>query len=97
MAPDVNDALIDKLSSLAKLDFNGAERETIKQDLHRMLAFVEQIQAVDTTGVEPLIHMTEEPLQLREDEPQMPITHEQALQNAPKRDSDYIRVPKVLQ
>lgn len=92
----VNDALIDKLSSLSKLQFEGAARAQIAADLTRMLDFVAQINAVDTTGVLPLIHLTHEINRLREDEPQQQITQAEALANAPRKDSDYIRVPKVL-
>lgn len=92
----VNDALIDKLSSLCKLQFTGAARSQMLVDLTRMLDFVEQINTLDTTGVAPLIHLTAEINRLRNDEPVQTITHAEALANAPRKDSDYIRVPKVL-
>lgn len=92
----VNDALIDKLANLTKLRFEGEAREQIKGDLNKMLVFVEQINALDTEGVEPLIHLTLETNHLRKDVPAAPISQEDALKNAPKRDSDYIRVPKVV-
>lgn len=92
----VNDALIDKLCSLSMLSFEGTEREAIKQDLKKILDFVEQINQLDTEAVAPLIHLTHEVNHFRADEPRQTITHAEALQNAPKKDSDYIRVPKVL-
>ena len=46
--------------------------------------------------MEPLIFMSEEINRLREDEPKVTVTHEEALLNAPKKDSDYFRIPKVL-
>lgn len=93
---EVNDALIDKLCDLSKLSFVGAEREAIKQDLGRMLAFVEKINELDTDNVQPLIHLTPELNRLREDIVEISTDHALALKNAPKKDSDYIRVPKVL-
>jgi aspartyl-tRNA(Asn)/glutamyl-tRNA(Gln) amidotransferase subunit C len=92
----IDDALIDKLSALCKLSFEAQDREAIKADLQRMLDFVEKIAEVDTTGVAPLIHMTKAVNVWREDVVQPTLTHEQALANAPKRDSDYFRVPKVI-
>jgi aspartyl-tRNA(Asn)/glutamyl-tRNA(Gln) amidotransferase subunit C len=92
----VNDALIDKLCDLAKLEFAGEARSALMQDLNKILAFVEQINALDTTQVQPLQHMTAETNHLRKDEPHTTLTHAEALQNAPKKDSDYLRVPKVL-
>lgn len=92
----IDDALIDKLSALSKLSFEAQDREAMKADLQRMLNFVEKIAEVDTTGVAPLIHMTEAVNVWREDVVQPTLTHAQALANAPKRDSDYFRVPKVI-
>lgn len=91
---EVNDALIDKLSSLAKLEFQGEARESIKKDLLNMLEFVSRIDAVDTQGIEPLIHITDECNHYREDVPLQLITREEALLNAPDRDSEYFHVPR---
>lgn len=91
---DINDGLIDKLSDLAKLEFEGEDREQIKHDLGRMLDFVNQLSEVDTEGVEPLVHMTQEVNRLRMDEPKDAVSAQEALKNAPKADSDYFRVPK---
>ncbi|MEM9022496.1 MAG: Asp-tRNA(Asn)/Glu-tRNA(Gln) amidotransferase subunit GatC [Bacteroidota bacterium] len=93
---EVNDALVDQLAHLARLEFNDEAREKIKTDLTEMLAFVEKLSELDTDNVEPLIYMSEEVNVLREDVVQQDISHEEALKNAPKRDSDYFKVPKVL-
>ena len=57
--------------------------------------------AADSAGwllpVEPLLHMSQEVNELREDVAYNAITHEEALRNAPRKDSDYYRVPKVLE
>ena len=47
----VNDALIDKLSKLAMLQFNDEEREEIKSDLEKMIGFVDKLKELDTAGV----------------------------------------------
>lgn len=93
---EINEALIDHLANLAKLSFEGAQKDAIRQDLERMIAFVDKLSELDTTGVEPLIFMSEEVNRLREDIVHQDITHEEALRNAPKKDSDYFRIPKVL-
>lgn len=93
---DISNELIDKLSDLAKLEFNGDEKEQIKQDLTRVLSFIDKLNEVDTTNVEPLIFMSDAVNVLREDEVLHTITKEEALKNAPKKDSDYFRVPKFL-
>jgi aspartyl-tRNA(Asn)/glutamyl-tRNA(Gln) amidotransferase subunit C len=92
----VNEELIDHIAHLSKLSFEGAQKEAIIQDLERMISFVDKLSELDTTGVEPLIFMSEEVNRLREDVVHQEITHEDALRNAPKKDSDYFRIPKVL-
>jgi aspartyl-tRNA(Asn)/glutamyl-tRNA(Gln) amidotransferase subunit C len=93
---EVNDALIDNLSNLARLEFNAAEKEEIKKDLQRMIHFVEKLGELDTTGIEPLLHMSPETNVLREDLPRGSVNREQALTNAPATDGTYFKVPKVI-
>ena len=93
---EVNDALIDNLSNLARLEFNAAEKEAIKKDLQRMIHFVEKLAELDTTGVEPLLHMSPETNVLREDIPQGSISRQEALAAAPATDGTYFKVPKVI-
>lgn len=92
----VNEELIDHIAHLSKLSFEGTQKEAIRQDLERMISFVDKLSELDTTGVEPLIFMSEEVNRLREDVVHQEITHDDALRNAPKKDSDYFRIPKVL-
>tara|TARA_B100000780_G_C21109637_1_gene448333 strand:- start:240 stop:530 length:291 start_codon:yes stop_codon:yes gene_type:complete len=93
---EVNDELVDKVAELARLEFKGSDKEAIKTDMQRILNFVEKLNEVDTDGVEPLIYMTDEHLELRVDDAYNPISQEEALKNAPVKDSDYFKVPKVL-
>jgi len=93
---EVNDALVDKLSHLARLKFDASEKEEIKKDLQNMIAFVEKLNELDTTGVEPLLHMSDEVNVLREDEVKGSISREEALKNAPLHDEQFFKVPKVI-
>lgn len=93
---EVNDALIENLSNLARLEFNAREKEEIKKDLQRMIHFVEKLGELDTTGVEPLLHMSPEINVLREDVVQGSVTREEALSAAPATDGVYFKVPKVI-
>lgn len=92
----IDDATVDRIATLAKLQFDDAAKEAIKGDMNKILDFMEKLNAIDTDGVEPLIFMTDEVNVLRKDEVKMEITQEQALSNAPKHDPYYFRVPKVL-
>ena len=84
------------LAQLARLEFEGEALEQIRTDLDNIVAMCEQLNAVDTEGVEPLIYMTDAVNVLRDDVVHQEISHEEALRNAPARDSDYFRVPKVI-
>lgn len=87
---------IRKLAHLARLEFDPAKEQEMLQDLNKILDWMEKLRELDTSAVEPLLHMSEEVNVLRPDEVRMVITHEEGLKNAPRKDSDYFRVPKVL-
>ncbi len=94
---NVDNALIDKLARLSKLEFDAESKEAIKGDLTRMLDFVEQLNEVDTEGVEPLVYVNEEVNKLREDKVTEELDQKEALKNAPNHDSFYFKVPKVVE
>jgi len=96
MANKIDIKTVDEIAHLARLEFKAESKEQILNDLNRMLAFVGKLNELDTENVEPLIYMTDEKNILREDKPEITITQEEALKNAPKRDSDYFKVPKVI-
>jgi aspartyl-tRNA(Asn)/glutamyl-tRNA(Gln) amidotransferase subunit C len=92
----VDDALIDKLSRLSMLKFDDAEREEIKSDLEKMIGFVDKLKELDTTGVEPLLHMSANTNMLREDVTGNMLSRQEALKNAPLHDEQFFKVPKVI-
>ena len=92
----VDTQLVDKIAKLAKLKFDNEAKENIVRDLGDILKFVDKLSEVNTEGVEPQIYMIDETNILRRDAVVEEITHEEALSNAPLRDSDYIKVPKVI-
>jgi len=92
----ITEDIVDHIAHLARLEFEGEKKEAITEDLERIVTFMDVLQEVDTDGVEPLIYMTNEINHLREDVVKDTVTHEEALRNAPKKDSDYFRIPKVL-
>lgn len=93
---EVNDALVEKLAHLARLKFDGPEKESIKNDLQKMIRFVEKLNELDTTGVEPLLHMSSNVNVLREDEVKGSISRQEGLKNAAVHDEQFIKVPKVI-
>lgn len=93
---EVTDQLVEKLAHLSRLSFDEKEKAAIKTDLQSMIAFVEKLKEVDTTGVEPLLHMGDAVNVLREDEIKGSISREEALLNAPIKDEQFFKVPKVI-
>lgn len=93
---EVNDALVDKLAQLSKLEFNVAEKSEIKNDLQRMISFVDKLNELDLAGAVPLLHMTDETNVLREDEVKGSVSREEGLKNAPEHDDKFFKVPKVI-
>ena len=93
----ITDEKISQLAHLARLEFNDESMEGIRRDLEKILDLCEKLNEVDTEGIEPLVYMTDAVNQVREDEVDQPYSREQILSNAPARDSDYFRVPKVIE
>lgn len=94
MAVDNN--TVDKIAELAKLKFDDTAKEEIKADLNKMLDFVDKLNELDTKNVDPLIYMLDEEQVLRKDEVKGQVSQQDALKNAPDKDSDYFKVPKVI-
>lgn len=93
---EVTNALVDKLAHLSRLEFNTADKEGIKNDLQRMISFVEKLDELDLEGTEPLLHMSANVNVLREDEIKRSVSREEALKNAPAHDDKFFKVPKVI-
>lgn len=93
----IDETTLDRIAELARLDMSDpAERATMLGDIQRVIDFVRSLDQVDTTGVEPLVFLTDEQDVLRADVPCLEITKEEAMENAPLKDSDYFKVPRVM-
>ena len=92
----IDTELVDKLAELSKLQFNESDKaETIK-NLDKIVAMISKIDELNLDGVEPLKYMTSEHNLWRDDIIRSEISKEEVLMNAPLKDSDFIKVPKVL-
>ncbi len=92
----ITEELLEKVARLARLQLEGSEKEQMKHDFQNMLNFVEKLREVDTEGVEPLFHMTEEVNHTRTDDPSEDLPREASLKNAPHSDGVYFLVPKFV-
>lgn len=84
------------VADLARLQLTDEETESLAGDMNKILDYMEALNEIDTSDVEPLEHVVELNQNLREDKAEEPLDHDEALKNAPDADSDYFRVPKVI-
>ena len=87
---------VEKVSLLGRLLLSEQELDTMTHQLTRVVGYVEQLNEVNTEGVEPMAHAVEMHNVFRDDELRPSLPREAALANAPKRDSECYRVPAVL-
>jgi aspartyl-tRNA(Asn)/glutamyl-tRNA(Gln) amidotransferase subunit C len=92
----ISEEIVDHIAHLSRLEFEGDKKQAILKDMENIISFMDKLSEVDTNNVEPLIFMNEEYNNLREDIAKVTVTQDEALKNAPKKDSDYFRIPKVL-
>lgn len=85
-----------KVALLARLRLDPHELDLFTDQLRSIVSFVEQLQELDTEGVEPLAHGIEVRNVFRDDVRGEPLPREDALANAPKRNVDSFLVPAVL-
>jgi aspartyl-tRNA(Asn)/glutamyl-tRNA(Gln) amidotransferase subunit C len=93
---NIDSETVDKIAHLARLELAEDEKQEMIGDMNKILGFMEKLNEIDTTGVEPLIYLSNEVNVFREDVVKQEITHEEALLNAPKHDDKYFLVAKVI-
>jgi aspartyl-tRNA(Asn)/glutamyl-tRNA(Gln) amidotransferase subunit C len=85
-----------QVARLARLELTDDELPRMVEQLNHILGYVEQIQQLNTDGVEPLAHPLPVQNVFREDEPAPSLPTDEALGNAPSRVGDYFGVPAVF-
>ena len=93
----IDTKVVDELAHLARLSYENEAKQEIVTELNKIIAFVEKLEEVNTDGIEPLIYMVDETNITREDKMKQDVSQDEGLKNAPKKDSDYFRVPKVIE
>jgi aspartyl-tRNA(Asn)/glutamyl-tRNA(Gln) amidotransferase subunit C len=86
-----------KIAHLAKLHIKPEEEAALLTSMDSVLTWMEQLNEIDTENVEPLTHIMEEVNNWREDKERNSLSREEALANAPSKNSTYIMVPKVIE
>lgn len=96
MSTTIDEALVRHIGRLSRIELTDEEVHTFRDQLASILDAFDKLQELDTDDVEPMPHAVGLTNVLAEDEPGESLTPEQALANAPARDGDYFRVPKVI-
>jgi len=92
----IDRAEVERIADLARLELAPDEAERMTGELAAILGYVEQLGAVDTTGVEPTVHALPLATPLRPDRAEPPMDPARAVANAPAADGFAFVVPKVL-
>ena len=87
---------VDYVASLAHLRFSDDEREHLLVQLNEILRYMEQLNTLDTNGIEPTSHVLNLRNVFRDDVVDESLSHEAALANAPAKGQNHFTVPKVL-
>jgi aspartyl-tRNA(Asn)/glutamyl-tRNA(Gln) amidotransferase subunit C len=87
---------VEHIAELAKLKFTDSEKEKLQGELNKVLEYIDKLNELDLTNVEPLENINESENVFREDEAKICLTKEEALKNAPSKTENFFKVPKVL-
>jgi aspartyl-tRNA(Asn)/glutamyl-tRNA(Gln) amidotransferase subunit C len=96
MSIDITADVVRHIGLLGRIELTDSEVKTFGDQLTNILHYVDKLQELDTEGVEPMAHAVEIHNVLASDVPHTSLTPDQALANAPQRDGDYFKVPKVI-
>src|SRR6185503_14818653 len=88
---------VEHVARLARLDLSAAEKERMRRELDGILTYIDKLRALDTTGVEPTSHAVPVTNVMRDDVPYPSLLQAEALANAPDRQGDLFRVPKIIE
>src|SRR5579859_7958323 len=92
------------VADLANLELTDQERQRMLKDLNSILDYIDRLNELDTTDVPPMAQISDKfsgaeksAGAWRDDVPVPPLSHEQALRNAPVTDGEFFKVPKVIE
>jgi aspartyl-tRNA(Asn)/glutamyl-tRNA(Gln) amidotransferase subunit C len=88
---------VEHVARLARLELSEQEKEKLADQLSNILTYVETLNSIDTTGVEPTSHVLDIKNVMRDDVALPGLTQEQALANAPDKAAGHYKVPKIIE
>lgn len=96
MANIISDETIEYVGILAKLELSGEEKEAAKKDMGRMLDYIDKLNELDTSGVEPMSHVFPVNNVFRQDVVTSGDDRDNILKNAPQQKGGAFKVPKTV-
>ncbi len=87
---------VEHIAKLARLEFTDDQKKVFTHQLNQILEYVEQLNTLDTTNVEPLSQVVDVSNRFREDNVEPGLSSEEALRNAPAKTDKFFKVPKVI-
>ena len=87
---------VDYVADLAHLTLDAETREAMARDLTGILEYMDQLEKLDTSGVEPMMHVLDVTNVFREDVEGESLSPDEVFKNAPKTDGEYFLVPRIL-
>ena len=93
----IDEATVKRIAHLARLRISSQEAQSLKRELNGILAWVEELQAIPTEGIEPLTHTGAAQLRMRADTVTDGGRSQDILKNAPKSEENFFLVPKVIE
>ena len=96
MATKIDEAQVRRVALLGRLELSDAEVSQFSTQLSAIVEYIEKLNELDTDNVEPLAHCLPVHNVLREDVPKPSLSNEAAMANAPEREDEYFKVPKIL-
>jgi aspartyl-tRNA(Asn)/glutamyl-tRNA(Gln) amidotransferase subunit C len=88
---------VQHVAQLARLDFSDEEEARMAEEMSQILDYAEKLDDLDTSGVPPMSHVLDVTNVFRDDEVEVRIDQEQALEPAPETDDRYVQVPQVIE
>lgn len=88
---------IEKVARLARIELSGEEKKTFGSQLEQILAHMEQLNRLDTSGVEPTSHAIPMVNVFREDEVKPSISREEVLEISPDQEEGHFKVPRIIE
>lgn len=96
MSQKIDDKQVRNVAKLARLDLSDSEITRFSRELSSILGYIEKLNELETNNVEPLAHCLPVHNVLRKDRIIQSLDNDKALANAPEREDEYFKVPKIL-